>query len=326
MNELSPGRLRQQCTARLSGASYSPKKLALRHTLISVGCYGVLALLNLLLSWLISRNTGLSGLTTISGLETVRSVLSLGVSILMPFWEAGFLFAALHLAQDGNAEPSDLCEGFRRIGAVLRLILLEGLVFFGIGIATMYLSTIVFMMTPLSDSAVELLMPYAEQAITLGTQVPVLEEAELVAITQAMTPMFILWGAVFALIALPVLYRMRLAMLCLLSDDRRGALAAYRESRKIMKGRRLRLLRVDLSFWWYYLLQVLLVAVVCGDVLLKGTGIQIHSLVFYGIYLAGYLLLMWQCRSRVETTYALFYQAASEGEAGMPGNLPEGNL
>ena len=323
MNELTPKQLRKACTARLSGASYSPRRLAFWHTLVIVGCNLALVLIDLLLTWLIGRYDGIAGMSMRSALETVRYILSVGVAFLLPFWEIGFLFAALHLAQDGNAEPSDLFEGFRRFGPVLRLMILEAVIFAGIAIATAYGSTFLYLMTPFSDKMVDQLLPIVEQMNVLNPQMPELTNEQYYATLQAMTPLFILWGVVFTAVALPVFYRLRMAKLSLLADDRRGALAAHHESRQIMKGRRLRLFRLDLHFFWYYLLLLLLEVVMNGEILMLIAGVEIHVLAYVGVYCVGFFLLMWLCRSRVQTTYALFYQAASEGEAGLPTELPE---
>jgi hypothetical protein len=73
--------------------------------------------------------------------------------------------------------------------------------------------------------------------------------------------------------------------------------------------------RLDLSFWWYYLLHALLVAICYGDQLLPVLGIQlpwsknVGFFLFYVVSLLCQLALYVAARNKVEATYVLAYDA-----------------
>lgn len=327
MNELSPKALKPRVKGILAGASYSPKRLALIHTFVTFCVSAIVTVLSFLLSDQINSAVGISGMAARSVLETAQTVLRLFTAVALPFWDLGMLFVGIRLVQDGNAVPRDLAEGFRRFGPALRLMLLEALLFSAIGMVSMYISSAIFMMTPYAEPFLEAAMPILSSMNSLSGELT-LDEETLLAISQTLRPMLYLWAAVFALAALPLFYRLRMARFSLLSDDQCGAFAAVRESRRAMKGRRLKLLRLDLHFWWYYVLQGLTVVLCYGDVVL--TKVLHISLpfsqdgmyfLFYFLYLTARLLLLWQVRAHVETAYAAFFETA--GSMPIPEKKPD---
>ena len=99
-----------------------------------------------------------------------------------------------------------------------------------------------------------------------------------------------------------------------------GALMALRESKKMMRGNRLQLLKLDLSLWWYYLATAAATVVCYGDVLLPMLGVQlpvsetVSFFGFYALYLAVSFMILFFLRNRVEVTYALAYDAVKPEE------------
>jgi uncharacterized membrane protein len=93
-----------------------------------------------------------------------------------------------------------------------------------------------------------------------------------------------------------------------------GARVAIQRSTLMMKGNRIGLLKLDLSFWWYYLLDLLTMGLMYLDVILALAGIllpiptEFSWLVFYVLYLAGQVALNWWARNRLECTYAVAYE------------------
>ena len=112
-------------------------------------------------------------------------------------------------------------------------------------------------------------------------------------------------------------------MVNLLIVDKPGmrARAILRESRKMMKGNKLRLFRLDLGLWWWYLLFALSSVLCYGDSLLPMVGIPLPMsedaayFLFYGLFLVAQFFLVWKLRSRVEVSYALFYDIIRPKEA-----------
>ena len=81
----------------------------------------------------------------------------------------------------------------------------------------------------------------------------------------------------------------------------------------MMKGNCLKVMRLDLSFWWYYLLSFVATAVAYGDVLLAWAGISlpwsetVGYFLFYGIYMVIRFGLFYFFLARVTAAYALTY-------------------
>ena len=119
------------------------KRLALIHTAVALGVSLVVTLLHYYLNNQIGNTGGLSGLGARTVLETAQTVLQYVVNLALPFWEIGFLFAALQMARGQKAEVSSFLEGFRRFGPVLRLYLTRSLLFIGVGVASAYVSAFI---------------------------------------------------------------------------------------------------------------------------------------------------------------------------------------
>ena len=85
----------------------------------------------------------------------------------------------------------------------------------------------------------------------------------------------------------------------LIENPRMGAFAALRKSRRLMRGNCISLLQLDLSFWWFYVLEVLLTVVCYADMLLPMVGIQlpfsstVAFFLFYLLNLGGQVALYW---------------------------------
>lgn len=131
-----------------------------------------------------------------------------------------------------------------------------------------------------------------------------------------MVPVILLiFLGIFLALSLPLMYRYRMADYLLVDRPGIGALAALRESRFLMQGNRLRLFRLDLSFWWFYALSMLATVICYGDVLMQIFGIPLPFsadagyFLFYGAYLAVNFAIYYFFVARVECTYAAAYDA-----------------
>ena len=87
------------------------------------------------------------------------------------------------------------------------------------------------------------------------------------------------------------------------------------ESTLMMKGHRMGLLKLDLSFWWFYLAQGLAGLVLYGDVILAAAGVSLpwSGTVSYYLFYALSLLLegvvYYFFLNRIETAYAMVHDA-----------------
>lgn len=295
----------------LAVAPYHPKKLALIHTGAALGLSLVLTVVNYLLAQNIDAAPGLSGIGTRTTLSFLQTVLSLAGSIALPFWEIGILRAALCISRQESATPRTLMEGFRRAGPVLRLLLLElGVTMVLISASTQIGSTL-YLLMPFSDGLMEQLAVMAEAS---GGQL-LMDEALLVQLLPKMIPIYILSAVVLLVIGIPLFYRFRMARHAIMDDGATGAFAAMKASSRMMRGNRLTLFKLDLSFWWYYGAQLLIALIAYADSLLPMLGITLplcgdgSFFLFYGIHLLLQLVLAWTSVSYVQTTYAHSYNA-----------------
>ena len=111
------------------------------------------------------------------------------------------------------------------------------------------------------------------------------------------------------------MYRLRLADYVLLDTPRRGALFAILCSFHMTRRKVGSILRLDLRFWWYYLLQLLCLVLCYGDLILPALNIHLpftEDTAFFLFFLLGtacQCLLFWQYRGKVLTTYSMAYRA-----------------
>lgn len=304
--------VRAEADTRLRSARYDPKRMILIHTGVFLLVSALLTLVNFLLEQQIAGTGGLTGVSTRSLLTTIQTVLQLAQSIALPFWEIGYTYYILRLSRKQDTAPADLCQGFRRFGPVLRLKLMTGCIYLGIAFACLYLSSTIFMVTPWGRDLMAMLDG-------VGSDIVMDEAALTELITTAMSsfqvPIVLLFLVCFILLAAPVYYRFRMAEFWLMDHEPCGAMSALQASRILMRRNRLSLLKLDLHFWWYFLLDGLISAVCYGDTLLGLLGISLPMsanasyFLFFGAYLLLQLgLYVWR-RNEVNVTYALVYQS-----------------
>lgn len=310
----------------LAAASYDPKKLAVLHAGAALLLTLVMTVLNYFLSRSIDNTAGLSGIGTRTVLETVTSLLSIASAFVLPFWEIGFLYAAMGMARRENVSPMTLTEGFRRIGPVLRLQLLQLLLYIGVAMACMYAATFVFFFTSLSNSMMETLQALLDSGVTAEELMA--SDAMFEQLLPTMIPVYVVFGVLFAVVAIPLFYRFRMASYAVMDTQTPGALAAMRDSSRMMRGSRLALAKLDLSFWWYYAAQLVITAVAYGDLLLPALGITLPfgsdaaMFIFFVVQLVLQLVLAYSCGSYVQTAYAHCYDLLKNKKPASPKPIP----
>ena len=294
--------LKASARESLARAAYDPKKLILIHTGVTLVLSLVLALTDYLLERQIGGTGGLGGVGTRSVLETLQMALTAAQIIAVLFWQIGYVYAALRISRGQPAEPGHLLQGFRQVLPVLRLRLMVAVLYGAIGMMCVYLGILVFSFTPLADPVLV--------AFETGT-----EEAMLMAMEQMMPSLMCVIGGLMLVLMLPLYYRMRLAEYALMDDPRAGARQAIRRSRAMMRGNRVELLKLDLSFWWFYLCELLVAVVAYGDLFLPLLGLSLpwsataSYYVFFVLSCLCQLGLYWWKGNDVRITYAKFYEA-----------------
>lgn len=292
----------------LRSAPYSPTHLALIHSAASVGLLIVISVLNFILNQQIENTGGLSDIGNRSFLQTLQTLLQLANTILLPFWEMGLLFAMLSIGRGQKATPASLTKGFHHFGPILRGKLLQYALLMSFAIVGAYIGMFVFTMTPAAAGLYDLAAEYVEAGITDYTQI--MEDEAFLSEAMGAVP-FMLVGMLAAM--LPAYYRLRLMEYVLLDQPEKGAFFALRESKMRMRGRRWDLFKLDMSFWWFYLLEALISLICYGDILLPmldvdlGISQDTAFFLFYIVALLGQLGLYTWKRPYLLTTYAAFY-------------------
>lgn len=305
----------------LSRAAYDPKKLAAIHTGAALALSLVLTVLNFVINRGIDSTGGLANFGNRAVLSTLQSVLSLAGNLALPFWEVGFLYAALGWAQSREVTTADLWEGFRRMGIVARLYLLLAGIFMLVIFSSLEIASVLFSFTPFFESTLTNMQAVIDQATAAGQTT--IDAAMLEQLLPSMVPIYILFFIVLIVIMIPLTYRLRMAMFAAM-DDAPGARKAIGASVRMTRRNCFDLFRVDLRFWWFYLGQLLIAGVAYLDALLPALGIQlpIHEdilfFVCYGLYLALQLVFAWHFQAKVQTTYAHCYLALKAATAPPP--------
>lgn len=309
---MDPKAIKQSAAQILTRAAHDPKKLALLYA----GTATVFSLICTLLSYFLglaaSSASGLSGLALRSMLESGQVVLSLVSSLLLPFWQMGFLFAALGYSKEAPVDNRSLLEGFRRWGAVLRLNILLGLVLSGMVMVCAYIAILIFTFSPFSAS-----LDQAMQPILNDPLVTEITDEIFYQMLPHMSWLFVLFGVALLVVGLPFYYRYRMSEFALM-DGAPGALAAVQQSKLLSRNNRMGMFKLDLSFWWYYLVQVLISAIAYADAILPALGIKlpvgdgVAFWVFYILSLGIQFLFAWRFAVHYQTSFALYYKRLKE--------------
>ncbi len=288
-----------------------------RLVLLYTGVTALFSLLASLATYLLDRGIagtgGLSGIGLRSTLDTARQLLSMVISVAMPMWSLGYTHTVLRMSRRQTVRDASLLEGFRRFGPGLRLMLLESLLMSGIFTFCIYLSFFVLGMTPLAEPAYAILEPVLTQVMEDPTRMP--DAATTAALMEALMPIFLCGVVLAAVVIIPLSYRLRFSQMRLMDDPRCGARQAMGASMTATRRHCVALFQLDLSFWWYWLLEGLITAIAFGGILLPLVGVSlpvtpeaatlICSLVSTVLQVALYAAF----RNRIFVTYALAYDS-----------------
>ena len=242
-------------------------------------------------------------------LSTVQSVLPLVQALVVMCVELGYVAAMLRIARGQYASPNTLRLGFDRFWTLLRCCVIQGLIYGGMIITSVYAAAMLFVASPLGENFMAQMAPFMAEVSMLNPQIAI-----------SMIPMFVLVAVALLFLLVPTMYRFRMANYVIIDKPGRGAMFALRESRKMMRGNCLKLLKLDLSYWWYYLLFFVITCVGNLDLYLSSFGVTLPIsadaayFIFYAIYLLLQFAAYYFLRNRLETTYALVYDAIKPEE------------
>lgn len=327
----SSRQLREDAGRQLSKAR-EPQKIVLIYTGILLGVSAFSTVAQYLLGSGISQTGGLRNLGLRSMLSTVSNILPIAQYVILLCLGLGFAAAALRIARGQFASPKTLKAGFERFWPLAKCTLLQSLILLAVGFGSFYLAMAIYMFSPFSEGFFTIITPLLADESILSTGIPVLDEATSLALMDQMWPMFIIFGILFLALAIPVTYRYRLVNYLIIDRPGIGAFAALRTSNSLMKGNKRRFFRLDLGFWWYYVLLSLASVVCYGDLVLAMLGISlpmsstVSYFLFYALFLAADFGIYWFNLNRVEVTYALAYDALIPKQSNPSGGVVLGNI
>lgn len=276
--------------------------------------------LNLYLDSQIGTTGGLDGMGLRSVLQTIQEILVFVNMYFSPFWSAGFLFAMMAMVRGREPEKRDLVEGFRRFGRVLAHMAFRFLVMVMLGALAVNLGAVLFSLTPMGQEFAREMAPILENSALINadgtTNLQLIPQELLLRYGILLT---VLVAAIFGLLYLCLSYRFRLSMYLVL-DRPIGAVQAHFLSMRLMRGHKWQMFKMDLGYWWYYLLMLLVSAVGYLDTILvlAGLPLPLDPMVMYFATLAVYSLLLtglslWK-KPRVDASYVLAYECIAKAQ------------
>ena len=310
--------------------SPSQKQIAVIYAALALGLTALVTVLSHVLGLMMDNYGGLSNLGKRNMLSSVQSMLPVVQSLLTMCLDVGYLAAMLRIARGMYTSPQTLRLGFDRFWLLLRCSIFKGLILSAVMFVSLYFGIMIYMMTPFSDAAVEIVTPLVSQMSMLDTGI-VIDDATYLLLMEAMVPAFAICGILLLILGVPVFYNYRMVEYVIIDKPAVGALAALRESKRMMRGNRLQLLKLDVSLWWYYLASAAALVLCYGDVLLPMLGVQLpvsDTVAFFGfyvLYLAASFAVHVFLRNRAEVCYALAYDAVKPAEK-QDGGVVLGNI
>jgi hypothetical protein len=311
MDILNPRSLREDA-ARALARGRDPKKLIFAYSGINLGLSLLMVLLDLWLESEISGTGGLSNLGTRAVFSTVQQAFPILLNILILCLELGYLSGMMRIARGQYADHTDLKVGLQKFWPLMRLCILQSLIYLAVAILAAQVGSMIFAMTAWAEPMAEILTKLYSMDPSAITEEMALEFQE------CLEPACIIAGIVFLIAVIPVLCKIRFARFCLLEDPSGRALAAIRTSSTLMRGRFMAMLKVDLRLWLYHLGSVLVMLILNSSMLLGLLDIPlpVDTAVFVSLtnIVAAVLqfVLHLTLRNRVEAVYLTAYDRLRE--------------
>lgn len=314
MNIPSARQLREDTRQRLAQAP-AARNIVLIYTAIVLGLAAVSTTAQYMLDGAISNTGGLGSMHLRTLLSTVNTILPIVQFCVTACLGLGFSAAALRIARGQFVSPRTLKAGLERFWLLLRCTLLQTLIYLAVGIGSFYVSMAVFMFSPFSEDFVSTITPLIAGGSVLNGGVPQLNPATAMVLMGQLRPLMIIFGLLFMTLTVLLTYRYRMVNYVILDRPDIGSFAALRASRVLMQGNKMRLFRVDLSFWWYYLLLAAAAVLAYGDVVLSLLGVSlplsgtVSYFLFFALSLIADFAVYYFALAKVEVTYAGAYDA-----------------
>ena len=299
--------------------SPNAKKIVLIYGLIAIGLAALTILTNYVIGLQVSTLGGLGNMGIRTILSTIQTVLPLVQAVVLLCLDLGYVSTMLRTARGQYASPNGLRLGFDRFWVLLRATIFTGLIYGAAGFGAVYLAIFLFMLSPFSGSVMEILSPIASQMTILDNSI-LLDDATYAQLLSSMAPVFLFCAILCVVLVGPIFYSYRMVSYILIEKPGTGALAALRRSKMMMRGNRLKLLKLDLRLWWYHAATAAAAVLCYGDVIAPMLGIQfpwsaeVGYFLFFALYLTAQFAIYYFLRNQVDVSYALAYDAIKPEE------------
>lgn len=333
MTSLRPTEIKAAAAERLAQAPQRAK-------IVQIYC-GILLALGILftggsylLDSMMADAGGLGAIGKRTMIQTFQRILPILNIFAMMVLELGMWNAMLRIGRGQFASPQSLKMGLARFFPWFRFQFLQILGLIAIGFVLMYVAMGIFFMTPFSRAALELTMPLAMEYTDpmVMADMMMADEAMLLSLFEALIPMYIILAALMLIVWLPISYRLRVANLIILDDPTAGAFKAlflsFRQTKISWKW----YVRLDLSYWWYYVLLAMSMGLSYLDPLLSAIGRPLPmsgtaaSLVSFGLYLVAQLAVCYFLQPKVQVSTAILYDALLPPKKEPPKGVVLGNI
>ena len=311
MNVLQSAGLKRRAASILEQNRPEFRKVVTMHAAVSFGAVLLVSLLQLLLSMPEVSKSGLDGFGVTAAFSAAKASLGLISGLLMPFWEMGVLYTAIRAAHGQETEFNQLTRGFRRWGVVLRYYLLLILLYFVLAMILSNVIPFVMWFIPMPEALESAMMDVVSQNIT--DPMAILQAIPQDMLMAYILPISAVFTVVFAGAVLYFYYRFRMSQYLLMDDPGMPALPSLIVSNHMTKGHKWSLCKLDLSFWWYYVLQLAVAALSFGPEILAMAGVtlpvssDVAFFLFQGLYCTAGVAIAWFFGAYVQTTYACAY-------------------
>ena len=200
----------------------------------------------------------------------------------------GYTAAMLRISRRQYASPKTLKAGMERFWPLLLSKVLLGLICAAAAFVIAYLATAIFLVTPLSNSFKDQVLPLVSNG-TLTPETLLNDDALMTEQSATLTPVMLIYAVLYIPAVAMISYSYRMTDYIILDQPGCSGFRAMQQSKQLMRGNKLKLFRVDLSFWWYHLLRALATGVLYLDQVLMifGKPLMLPNVVtFFGLSIA----------------------------------------
>lgn len=298
--------MKRKAAALLKENGRTYQRLMRFHCGIAAGIWLVLFLSVYLLLQL-SPKEGLSNMDTQAFIFTVQVMLIILGLFLTPFWEAGASYVSLDFIRGKRNYFPDLSVGFRCLKPLSVSMLIRGFQYLLVYYISGTLATFVLQLAPFSQI-------FYEDLTVLLTEPDTPLQGKMVIVAAVYG--FVLTG-IIVFLASQLFYRYRMTRYIILDNEETGGMKAIAESKAMMKKKKVKMFRLDLSFWWYHLPQFLGLLLPIGAMLIAifhlAPSAQVENICWLaaGGSLVLRLVVGLLGKPKVAAVYGLFYQELS---------------